>query len=304
MAFGIIRSTKFAVQNASRNVWLSVITIFLLVLTTISITLVAGLNVVGSQLLHVVESKVDIDVYFFDYVKEDQILETKNYFQQMDEVTSVVYVSKEEALQQFIADHQDDPETLEALEEIGKNPLPASLVIRASEIDGYPRIINAFEASEFSEYVDQADYGESQQVIARLSALSKRASEIGITVSAVFIVISIIVIFNTLRIAIYSHREEIGIMKLVGATNWFIRSPFILEGVLLGILAAGVTVLLTYGAVYFSDPAMTTFFSGYDFSLLRFVSNHLLQFILAEIFGAIVLSAGSTMIAISRYLKV
>lgn len=304
MAFGIIRSTKFAVQNASRNVWLSVITIFLLVLTTISITLVAGLNLVGSQLLHVVESKVDVDVYFFDYVKEEQILETKNYFQEMEEVTSVVYVSKEEALKQFIDAHADDPETLEALEEIGKNPLPASLVIRTENIDDYPRVINAFEASAFAEYVDQADYGESQEVIARLSALSKRASEIGITVSAIFIVISIIVIFNTLRIAIYSHREEIAIMKLVGATNWFIRSPFILEGILLGIVAAVITIVLMYGAVYFSDPAMTTFFSGYDFSLLRYLNNHMLQFFVVEILGAILLSAGSTVIAISRYLKV
>lgn len=304
MAFGLARSTKFAVQNASRNLWLSIITIFLLVLTTISITLVGGLNVVGNQLLSAIESKVDVDVYFFDYVKEEEILDAQEYMLAMPEVSSVVYVSRDEALEKYIEAHQNDEETLAALEEIGTNPLPASVIIRTHDIDDYETVITNFEQSEFGELVDQADYGESQQVIGRLSSISKRASQIGITVSIVFVVISIIVIFNTLRIAIYNHRGEIGIMKLVGATNWFIRSPFIIEGILMGLVASALTIGITYAALYFSDGALTTFFAGYDFSLIRYFSNNLLEFVLLEVVGTILLSTGSTMVAISRHLKV
>lgn len=304
MTFGILRSTKFAIQNATRNLWLSVITVFLLVLTTVSITLVGGVNLVGNQLLSAVESKVDVDVYFFDYVKEDEILEVKEYFAQMEEVTSVVYVSKDDALEKYKANNQDNPETLRALEELDSNPLPASLIIRTLEIDQYQTVINRFEASEFADTVDQADYGESQGVINRLSIISERIQQIGLTVSIVFVLISVIVIFNTLRIAIYNHREEIGIMKLVGATNWFIRSPFVIEGILMGVLAAAIVVGLTYGALLFSDGALTAFFAGYDFSLMRYFTNHMAQFILLELAGTILLSTGSTMVAISRHLKV
>lgn len=304
MVVGALRSTNLALKNAWRNLWLSVITVFLLVLTTFSITLVVSLNVVGQQLIRAVESKVDVDLFFHDYTTEAEILATQSFVQEIEGVSQVVYISKEAALEQFRASHADDQAVIASLDELEENVLPASLIVRTENIELYPAIIDRVTQSEHNAKIERTDFTDNQAIIGRISGITDRLYQIGLVVSLIFIIISVIFIFNTIRITIYSHREEIGIMKLVGATNWFIRSPFILEGILLGALAGLFTLGLFYVLLYLSDPALTTFFSGYDFSVLAYFQAHALQLILAEIFGAILLSIISSMIAITRYLKV
>lgn len=304
MILGAFRTSKFAVKNIWRNLWLSVITVFLLVLTTFSITLVVSLSVVGQQLINAVQNKVDVSFSFHEYVNEDQILETQSFLNKMEGVDQVIYISKEDALEKFTADHADDKAIIATLEEFDENILPASLIVRADNIDAYPKIIESFQASEHQELIKETDYTDSQPIIDRIQAYTSRAYQIGIAVSLIFIIISVIFIFNTIRITIYSHREEIGIMKLVGATNWFIRAPFVLEGILLGAIAAVITLGLFYLILVVSDPALTAFFSGYDFSVLTYFKYNAAQLIMAEILGAILLSVISSMIAITRYLRV
>lgn len=303
MILGIARTTKFALQNITRNWWLSVITVFILVLTTTSITLVAGLNIIGQETIRIVESKVDIDLFFYDYTSEQDILKTKDFVQSLDGVSEVVYVSKDEALQRYKEQHKDDPLIINALDELKENALPASLTIRANAIENYPAIIQQFDESPYSDFVDHTDYSDNQEIISGITRLTQRAYQIGLGVSIIFIIISAIVIFNTIRITIYSHREEVGIMKLVGATNWFVRGPFILESVLLAIISACITLLLFYLLLYFSDPTVRGFFEGYDFSIFDYYLAHLFQFIIAEIGAAVVLSGLSSSIAINKYLK-
>ncbi|MFH1426601.1 MAG: permease-like cell division protein FtsX [Candidatus Kerfeldbacteria bacterium] len=304
MILGAARTTKFAVQNFWRNLWLSVITVFLLVLTTFSITLVVSMNVITSQMINAVESKVDVDLYFAEYVQEKDILATQSFLNGMDEVSKVVYVSKEDALEDFRERHADEPAILASLDELDENVLPASLIVHATEIDDYPKIIDNVETSKYQEFIDQTDFNDNEEIIGKISDITSRAYQIGLIVSMVFIVISVIVIFNTIRITIYSHREEIGIMKLVGATNWFIRAPFIMEGILLGLIAAVVTLALFYVALFVSDPSVSAFFAGYDFSVFQYFKFHALQLVLAEVVGAILLSVVSSMVAITRYLRV
>ncbi|MFC1598311.1 cell division protein FtsX [Patescibacteria group bacterium] len=273
-------------------------------MTTFSITLVISLNVVGQQAISSIENKVDIDLYFFDYITELEILEVQSFFRDQDKVSQVVYVSKADALEAFKGRHAGDPAILASLEELDENVLPASLTVRTENIEDYPAVIEAFEKSEFQERVDSTDYSDNKDIISRISGITNRAYQLGAVVSLIFIVISVIVIFNTIRIAIYSHRENIGIMKLVGATNWFIRAPYILEGVLLGLIAACITLGLFFAILYISDPAITSFFEGYDFSVLTYFKFHVAEVVALEIAGAIVLSVVSSMVAITRYLRV
>lgn len=301
---GLFRSIRFSFQNIRRNLWLTFVTIFILVLTTVSITLVGGMNVVANQLVHAIESKVDIDVYFYTTTDEQTILDAQEYFKSMEVVSEVLYTSQDDALEIFVESHADDPETLHALSQLEKNPLPASVTIRAKDITDYPKILNRLEESEYQQFVDRANYSDSADIITNINALTTRAYQIGIVVSSIFTIISIIVIFNTIRIAIYSHRDEIGIMKLVGAQNSFIRSPFFIEGIIIAIVSAGVTIGLSVLMIYISDPALSAFFTGYDFSLLRYFNAHILEFVLIELVGAIILSTVSSMVAVSRYLRV
>lgn len=304
MIVGFFRATTFALKNIRRNFWLTLATEFLLVLTTFSITLVIALGVVGSALLHSVESKVDIDFYFYTSVQEQDILNAQQHLVESDHVADVVYFSQEHALTQFRAAHQDEPDLLASLDELDQNILPARLVVRADDIRRYPEIRSAFLASEYGKFVMETDDVENQKIIERMNQIISRSSQIGIAVSIIFIVISVIVIFNTFRMTIYSHREEVGIMKLVGATNWFIRAPFIIEAVILGVISAAITIAIIFFVLFLSDGAITDFFAGYNFSLLAYFTAHWPQLVFGEIFGAVAFSVISSMIAITRYLKV
>lgn len=304
MFTGILHSTIFALQNFFRNWWLSVISIFLMVLTSLSITLIGGLNIVGQKVIKTVEQKVDINLFFYSTATETQILAAQEYLKSMPEVAEVVYVSPNEALSWLKTKHANDPEFLASLAEIEPNVLPASLVMRARSINAYPKIVKQFQTSPYNELVEKTDYSDNQEVILRISQLVDRASQVGGVVSVIFVVISVIVIFNMIRLAIYSHREEVGIMKLVGATNWFIRSPFILESIFLGFLAALLTMAIFYLMVYLSNSFLQTFFDGYGFSPLVYLNENLLILAAAEVLGAVLLSVFSSMVAINRYLKI
>lgn len=305
MIVGILRTTKFAFQNSWRNLWLSIVTVFLLVLTTFSITLVLGLNVIGQQLISAVQEKVDIDLYFYTYVKEKDVLDVQEFIQGMEEVKSVVYVSSEDAEKWYREQHLNQSWMIESLDELEEEDVfPARLIVQTHDLEDYPKVISRFEKSEFTDLVDEADYDSNQEIIARMSNVKNQAYKVGVAVSLVFIIISVIVIFNTIRVTIYSYREEVGIMKLVGATNWFIRSPFLLEGVLLGIISASITISVSVLVVYLSDAQISSFFTGYNFSILSFLRMHLVEFIVVEIVAAVLLSVVSSMVAITRYLKV
>ena len=304
MIIGVIRTTKFAAQNFWRNLWLSLVTVFLLVLTTFSITLVISLNVVGQQVVRAVESRVDIDLLFYPYVSEDDILEAQRFFDGLEGVSQVIYTSQDDAEEQYRENHKDDVAILASLDELGSGVLPASLTIRADDLESYPVIIEAFEASKFTDFVEGQNYNDNKSIIDSISQFTNKAYQIGLVISFIFIIISVIVIFNTIRIAIYNYRESIGIMKLVGATNMFIRSPFIMEGALLGIISAVVTLLLFYGMVYLSDAQVSAFFAGYDFSPWVYFIREAPKVILAEFIGAVGISVISSMVAITRYLRV
>ncbi len=305
MFVGILRTTKFAVQNSWRNLWLSIVTVFLLVLTTFSITLVVGLNVVGQNLIHAVQDKVDIDFYFYSYVQEEDILDAQQFLQHMAEVKSVVYESQQDAEEWFSEKHQNDSIITETLDEFkDEDILPARLIVQTHNLEDYPKIIDRFGQSDYSEYIDDADYSDHQEIIANMSNVKNKAYQIGIGVSIIFIIISVIVIFNTIRITIYSYREEVSIMKLVGATNWFIRAPFIFEGIILGVVSACITIAIFILVLMISDASIQSFFTGYNFSVLQLVQQYLLEFILIEIAVAVLLSVLSGMVAITRYLKV
>ncbi len=304
MFVAIVRTSKFAVQHFWRNLWISTITIFILTLTLFILSLVATLNLLASQAIHAVEEKIDIDLYFKQGTTESDILEAKVYLENLDEVSTVRYISKDEALNNFKEEHQDDPDIQSALGELDTNPLPSTLSIQADELNQYEVIIKAFEASEYNGLVEDKNFSDHQAVIDRLSNITKRIYQGGLIVSAIFILISVIMLYNTIRVAIYSHREELGIMKLVGATNWFIRAPFIFEGVLYAffasLLAGGILTLVIFSAA----PYVNSFFTGYNFNLTVFFLQNFWLIALGQFVVSLLLAVGSTMLSLGRYLKV
>lgn len=300
----IIRTSNFAFQHFWRNLWISAITIFILTLTLFIVSLVGSLNLLAGQAIKAVEDKVDIDLYFKQGIGEADILKAKVYLEGLPEISNVRYISKDEALQNFTATHNDDPDIQAALNELDSNPLPATLSVQANELNQYQAIITQFESSEFDVLIEDKNFSDHQAVIDRLSGLTKRIYQGGLLISFIFVFISVVMMYNTIRVAIYSHREELGIMKLVGATNWFIRAPFIIESVLYALVSSVLAMSILSVIAFSAAPYVNTFFTGYDFSLDLFFVTNFWVIALGQFLISLILAVGSSMLSIGRYLKV
>lgn len=282
---------------------MSIITIFILFLTLFSISIIAGLNLAADQAIKAVKDKVDVDIFFNKETSESDVLAAQTFLQDLENVKTVQYTSPEQALENFKNSHLDDENIQQSLEELEDNPLPSSLTVKADNLNDYDGILKSFEESEFNQYVQDKNFVDHKVIIDKLSLITKRIYQIGITVSIIFIVFSLIMVFNTVRIAIYSHREELSIMRLVGATDWFIRAPFILEAILYALIASIGTMLLLYPLVLGATPYINHLFEGYDFDLLYYFHIYWWQIFALQLFISLILSIVSSMIAISKYLK-
>jgi cell division transport system permease protein len=304
MFISAVRAFKFAFQNFWRNFWLSLVTIFILFLTLLSISVVILLNFSMEAAISAIEEKVDLDLYFFSDVSQEDVEATKTFIEGLPQTKSVTHITKEEAKKQFIEKNQNDPALVESIEVVEQNPFPDSFVIQAVTLEGYDQIVDALENSDYKEKIEEIGIAESKAVIERLTTISERIRQVGFAVSGIFILIAILVVFNTIRITIYSHREELGIMKLVGATNMFVRVPFIIESLLYALIAAAVTVGALYPVVRTAAPYVNELFEGYEFNLFEFFSANFWEIFLIQLAVGLVLCVVSSMVAISRYLRV
>lgn len=299
-----LRAWKFALQNFTRNIWLSLVTVLILFLTLLTISVSFSLNIVARQAVGAVKDKVDVSVYFVPDALPEDISLVRERIASLPEVAETSVITREEALKRFQERVSGNTVIEETLSALGENPLGATLVVRADAIEDYPAILAVLDDPSFSKFIEDRDYEESQLVVERLTAATNTIERVGIGVSILFSIIAILVVFNTIRIAMYSYRDEIGIMKLVGATNSFVRAPFILESVIYALLATLLTTLAFVFLLGVSSSFLTGFFAGYDIDLLGFFQNNFASLVVGEFLVALILSVLSSMIAVTRHLRV
>lgn len=301
------RAFRFASQNAVRNLWLTVMTVTILLLALFSVTIVVGLNSLTKELLLSVKNKVDISVSLKPGVLEDQGRAVVQNLQGMAEVKSSRFISSAEALELFKVEHKNDPNIQETLELLEGNPLTARIEIQAKTIESFDSILSFLREDNNAKLIDTSNNSLDQAkiVIQKLSTLSNQISRIGFIVTVIFIIISFLVVFNTIRINIYTHREEIGIMKLVGASNWFVRAPFLIEGVMYAFFATVVTLAVLTPFLSFIGPKLDmSLFKDYGVSVQSFFTSHLWSLVAYQFLASAVLNMASATFAMSRYLKV
>lgn len=303
MIIWIGRTLKLALKNFWRNLWLSLITIFILILTLSSISIIASLNLIADQAIRAVKDKVDIDIFFDPQTAESNVLAAQVYLQELPDVAQVIYTSSNSALEQFKLEHVNDIQIQDSLNDLKNNPLPASLTIKANDLNKYDQIISEFEKSEYNKFATDKNFSDHKIVINKLSDITRRIYQFGIGVSLVFIFFSVIMVFNTIRIAIYTHKEELNIMRLVGATNFFIRTPFLMESILYALIASLITMAMFYPIIYLLSPYINHLFSGYDFDILKYFQKYLAQIFIMQMLISLTLAITSSMLAIGKYLK-
>lgn len=296
------RIIKSGLKSFWRNGWLSAATISVMVLTLLVISTLLMLNVIASAVLLNLQEKIDISVYFKLEADEEDIFVVKSQLEKLAEVERVEYVSRDDALKRFRERHKDNPYLIQSLQELGENPLEASLNIKAQEASQYESISTFLEGIYYSNIIDKVDYRQNKEVIDKLSSLIANVKLGGLILSGIMILIVLLVTFSAIRLAIYSSRGEIKIMRLVGANNWFIRGPFIVEGILYGIISSLLTVGVLYPVFYFISPKISGFLPIEDF-FVYFQANVWAFLVLLLIIG-VSLGAVSSFIAIRKYLKV
>jgi cell division transport system permease protein len=285
-----------------------IVSIASVLITTITLSVIAGLiflNAILNYSLTDIRNKVDVTIYFTSNATETTILDLKGSLEQLPEVANVEYVSEETALAIFKERHQNDYVTLQALEEIGDNPLGASLNVKAKETSQYETVVKFLEGDSASVKVasasiDKINYYQNKAVIDRLSILANGAERLGFIISLVMVVISIMITFTTIRLAIFIAREEIGIMRLVGANNRYIRGPFMMEGIIYGVVASVITMVIFYPFTYWLGNHLSDFFG---MNLYDYFTSNFFQIFAIVLASGIVIGVISSWIATSRYLK-
>lgn len=294
----------FAWQSFWRNIWLSLVTITIIILTFISINFLILVNVVSDTAIQLVKDKVDISLYFKPDITESQVLEVQTYLSSLTQVKEISYVSQQAALEKFRQLHKDNQVIIESLEELDDNPIGATLQIKAKDIDEYQGIDEVLVNSKYNELILDKNFDDNKAFISQIRDFSDNVRKVAIITSIIFVLIASLIVFNTIRVAIYTHRQEIGVMKLVGATNWFIRSPFLLEAISYGIIACIAGIAIVYPMLNFVQPYVNNFFLTTEFSLTEYFTNNFWTIFGLELLTIILINIISSSIAIRRYLKV
>jgi cell division transport system permease protein len=297
----IKRIIKYGWKIFIRDGEIALTDVFILVIVILLISSLFIFREVGKILISSLKEKADISVYFKEDVPEEEILKLEEEISKISEVKEVKYVSKEEALNEFKERHKENPVLMEALSEIGANPFLASLSIKAREASQYETIIN-FLNEKNSQFIEKIDYYQRKPLIERIFSLISNFEKGGIFLSAILILIAVLVTFNTIRLAIVNFGEEISIQRLVGASNWFIRGPFIVQGIISGFLAAIFSLFILAISCWFLNPKIKLLFE--DLDIFQIFSEKIFILILVQFLVGIGLGVISSLIAIRRYLRV
>lgn len=297
----IKRIVKSALISFRRNASLSTATVLVMVMTLFVIGGLLLSSVLMNTILDELENKIDVSVYFLSGTDEDAILALKKQFEQIPNVRSIEYVSQAQALEIYKQDNKDNKIITDSLSELVDNPLEASLNITAVDPTKFSDIVAKIEARK-DPTIDKVDYHQYQQVIDRFANITRQSRTAGAVLAAVLAAIAILMTFNTVRLAIYTSRDEISVMRLVGATAWYIRGPFLVEGIIDGLIAAVITSIIFFPITWFLAPKIVEFTGGAN--IFHYFRSNFFEFLFILIGVGVILGAVSSVLAIRRYLKV
>lgn len=296
------RIIKNSWKSFYRNLWLSLATLGIMVL---ALTLIGGLILFNASInifVVALQDKVDVSIYFNQDTAEEDILQVMANLEDREEVKEVRYISRNEALDIFRDRHQDNAILLESLDELDDNPLQASLNIKVYKSEQFEPVVRSLESSASASIIENINFYQNEKIISRISSISSNISRAGIVFTIFMGLFVFLVTFNTMRMAIYTARDEIRVMKLVGASNWFVRGPFIITGAMYGISAALFTLLFLLVGTWFLGSQVSVIFA--EINLFGYLVSNLAMASFVLFSAGIMLGTVSSYVAVHRYLNV
>lgn len=296
------RIIKLGVTNFWRNRWLSFAATLIMTLTLLIISTFVILSLVIGKTTDIIRNRMDISVYFQDSATNEQIVDLQRQTVARSDVKEVQYVSKDEALQNC----KENPQCQKVSGFINpeENPLPRSLEIKANTAEDLKNIADFLGQAQFKPIIHDISYQDKQQTIERLIAITSFTKEIGWLMSGVFVLISILVIMNTIRLTIFTRKDEIEIMRLVGANENFIRVPFLVEGLLYGVFATFIAVILLWAGVFIISPRIAHYIDAATAqSMVHFFSSNFWLIFFLELIVGVLIGIICSLISIRKNIK-
>lgn len=305
MMTGVKRIVRAGFVGFWRSAYVSLASVFVIMVALFVIGSTMFLDQLLTTSLHSLQEKVDINVYFVPEAAQTDIDAVRSAVAALPDVAQVTYTSREEALANYQERNKNDEIAKQALSELDDNPLGANLAILAKETSQYENIARFLEEQREltaqNPVIDEVNYARNKDSIDKLTQIIGGVEQASMVIMLALIVASILITFNTIRLAIYTSREEISIMRLVGASNMFIRGPFMLQGMMYGLVAGVFSLLVFYPLLMWLGPLTESFF---EFNLFTyFIANF--GYIFGVLVGiGVVLGLVSSMLAVARYLRV
>ncbi len=298
------RIFNFAVQDFSRNKGISIAAIFVLVATIMLVTWLFFFRGVSDFLISEIRDRIDITAYFKDDAQEQNILNVKDEILKMSpNIKGVEYVSKDQAMQAFNEKHKDNAVLTKALEEVGTNPFLPSLNIKTNgDPAQYAEVSNVLQTANFSKFIEKVDFSQKKDTIEKVFSITSNINKFGLILGIILIIVAMLVVFNTIKLAVDSSKEEISTMRIVGASDWFIRGPFLIQGAIYGFIAFVICFLLSVAFAYFLSPKIGTVLPGFN-SFDYFLSNLWILVLIQLSFG-VGMGIISSFIVVRKYLDV
>ncbi len=296
------RVIKYGLVGFWRNGWLSTATIAIVFLVLVGFGGLLMFNSLANIVLIDIQDKIDISVYFKLDAPEDRMLDLQRSLESLPEVKKVEYISRDQALQTFKEQHKDDSTVTQALDAIDSNPLAASLNIKARDLKDYATIAGYLDKDTYKEITDKVSYTQNVGVIDRLKKIKGTVEQGGLLLIVFISLIAALIIFNTIRLAIYSNREELAVMRLVGASNFFIRGPYMVEGIIYGVTGSIMSVIVVTLGVFYAAPYAKIFVP--DINGWAYYLSNFFMFASAQILFGVGLGVVSSYIAVRKYLRI
>jgi cell division transport system permease protein len=301
------RVARYGFIGFLRNGFVSLAAIFIMTITLLVAAALLISNAALASVLTDLTGKVDVTVYMTTTATDAQIQQLQASLQALPEVQSVTYVTADQALAAFQARHANDQLTMQALQELPDNPLGASLEVRAKDTSQYATIASYLDAQQASgngggAAIDKVNYVQNETAIGHLTNIIQTSKKLGLAIAIILGIASLLIAFNTIRLAIYTSRDEIGVMNLVGAGHWYVRGPFMVAGVLYGFISGIIVLAILYPLCAWLGPSSESFLGTFNVFTYYITSFGL---ICAVVMGSgIALGTLSSFLAVRRYLKI
>ncbi len=293
----------FSWKNLFRNAWIGIATVFVFTMALLSVNVLLGVDALLARVVSTLEDKIDVTVTFVQSTPEAVVTQARFYLASLPQVASIQAITPDQALTAFRERHAQEPKILAAVDELKANPLGAQLVIKAKDPDQYPFLLQAIQNPQYASYIQSRTYDDHQIAINRVREIGKNARLVGAILVALFAFFGMLTAFNAIRVAIYTQREEIAIMRLVGASSSFIRGPFILEGVWLASISIALSLVLVFSSVYWIEPLVRPVFDGSDPGLFDFFIHQWPLIVSVEVVAMFGLVGLVSWAAVGRYIK-